>query len=114
MEGGLTLASTGKFLKSLEDLIDLSVVAPSIPPTLNDSSVFPIYNKMSPSLLIIGKIPDQASKAMASAQPMSHCLCSVCHPGIRYQALHLSPMVIAMPNSELASKKAWALWSGKG
>ena len=49
-------------MKSLEDLIDLSVVAPSIPPTFNDSPVIPIYDEVSLPLLIIGKIPDQAFK----------------------------------------------------
>ena len=60
MEGGLALASIGKFMKSLEDLIDLFVAAPSIPPTLDDSFVVPIYDEVLLPLLIIGEISDQA------------------------------------------------------
>ena len=48
------------------------------------------------------------SKATASAQPMSRCPLSVFHPGMSHQALHFAPMVMAIPNLELASEKAWA------
>ena len=47
-------------------------------------------------------------KAMASV-PMSHCPSSILHLGISHQALHLAPMVMVIPNSELVSEKAWAL-----
>ena len=60
MEGALALALLRKNVKSLEDFINRSVVAPSIPPSFNNSPVVPIYNEVPLPCFAISEISDQA------------------------------------------------------
>ena len=114
MEGALALVLLRKNVKSLEDLIDCSVVAPPIPPTFDNSPVIPIYNEVLLLIFVIGEVSDQAFKSNGFCPANISLTFQCCQPGIRCQALHLSPMVIAIPNYELASEKAQALWRETG
>ena len=60
MEEALALALLRKNVKTLEDFVDRSVAAPSIPPPFNDSPVVPIYNEVLLLCFAISEISDQA------------------------------------------------------
>ena len=60
MEGALALVLLGKNVKPLEDFVNCSVPAPSVPPPFDDSPVVPVYNEMSLPCFAISEISDQA------------------------------------------------------
>ena len=60
VEGALALALLRKTVKSLEDFVNCSVLAPSVPPPFNDSPVVTVYNEVPLLCFAISKISDQA------------------------------------------------------
>ena len=60
MEGALALVLLRKNVKPLEDFVNRSVPAPSVPPPFDDAPVVPIYNEMSLPCFAISEISDQA------------------------------------------------------
>ena len=63
MEGRLGCVPSQVLVQPLEDLVDGSVMAPSIPPALNHSSVIPIYCKIPSLCLGFQEVSDQAFKS---------------------------------------------------
>ena len=63
MEGRLGRVPSQVLMQLLEDLIDGSVMAPSIPPALDHSSVIPIYCEIPSLHLGFQEVSDQAFKS---------------------------------------------------
>ena len=108
VEGGFNQLGPGKFM----ELLETSLVAlfwlllfhhPSMTPLLSPCTM-KCHSCSCPSVRDLTR----HLKATTSTQPMSHCLSRVFQPGMRHQAIHLSPMVIVIPNPNLTSEKVHA------
>ena len=103
VERGVRIDDANKRVDLLENFVDGAVATSTILPTLNHSLV----------VSMDGEIPvwpesyrwcTKHLKPTASAHPISHCPCKVCHPGISLQALHLPETTMVIPKPELASE----------
>ena len=101
MEGEVRVDNANERVDPLEDLVDGTVATSSIPPTFNHSLVVTVDGEVPSSM---ARVVELVSKPTASAHPMSHCLCKVCHPLMSLQALHLPRTMIVILKPELTSE----------
>ena len=71
--------SPGKFMQSLENLIDWSVATPPIPPTFDVTPVIPMYHEVLLLLLFVSEESNQASQH-DSFSPADISLTTKCFP----------------------------------